>query len=362
MLDNLNAINIKSLWEKTKGKGSVVAVLDSGVDIDHPDLKDCIMGGINLSGYTSESANYDTQYWHGVHVAGIIHSIAPEAKLLIVKVINDKGLGLRLTLVEGLRYIIDWRGENGEKVCAANISMIGKSIYDDEYNLIKEAASKGISIVCGAGNDGDGNAETIEIAYPAAYPESICVASCNNYGKPSGYCDTNNEIDIVAPGEGIYSTTIGGYRTASGTSMATPHVSGVLALINSLEPNLTEQERYEQLIKCTRDLGLDKKAQGYGILDCSKYTLYEGNENNMRGIIVMNTLSDLPGAVRLHNRYHFPIIEMQFAGEDERNAKIKLQVGNTSTLFTPDTMRMAGKDRDETDGKVTEFINAHPTI
>lgn len=360
-MNNLDAIKVQSLWNKTRGNGSVIAVLDTGCS--HPDLKPFIIYGINLSDDPSKAANYKDTQGHGTHVAGIIHSIAPEAKLLIVKIINDRGIGLRLTLVEALRHVIDWRGPDGEKVCAANISMIGKTIYDDERNIIEEAVSKGISICCGAGNDGDGKADTIEIAYPAAYEASISVASCDNYGNPASYCDTNDYIDILAPGQSIYSTWWdGSYRYDSGTSMATPHVSGVLALINSLESDLNEQERFKQLIKCTRDLGLDRKQQGYGMLDCSMYTPYERLEDKMRGIIVMNTLADLPAATRLHNRYHFPMIEMQFAGDDEKNAKIKLQVGNTTVLFTPDTIRLAGSDRDKTDDAVTQFIAAHPAL
>lgn len=361
-MDNLSAINVKSLWRKTKGPGSVVAVLDSGVDINHPDLKGSIIDGINFSGYEGESSNYNDRYEHGTHVAGIIHSIAPESKLLIVKVINDRGIGLRLTILDGLKYAINWRGPVGEQVNIINISMISKGIYDEEYALIKQGVSQGISIVCGAGNDGDGRADTIETAYPAGYEESISVAACDSNGRSLSFSNTNSEIDVIAPGLDIYSTIPGGYAYKSGTSMATPHVSGVLALITSLEPCLTEYERYEQLIKCTRDLCIDKKVQGYGMLDCSKYTPYERNEESMRGIIVMNSLSDLPAAVRLHNRYHFPLIEMQFTGEDERSAKIKLQVGNTTSMFTPDTIRMAGKDRDETDDAVTKFITTHPTI
>lgn len=364
-MNNLDAIKVQSLWEKTKGEGSVVAVLDTGCS--HPDLKPYIIDGINLGGYPADPTYLEDVAGHGTHVAGIIHSIAPETKLLIVKIINDRGIGLRFTLVEALRYVIGWRGPNGEKVCAANVSMIGNTVYDDERLIIEEAKSKGINVCCGAGNDGDGKAETIEVAYPAVYDASISVVACDNYGNPASYCDTNDFVKILAPGEHIYSTWCnGGYRYDSGTSMATPHATGVLALINSLEPDLTALERYEQLIKCTRDLGIDRKLQGYGMLDCSKYTPYTRKEENedmpLRGIIVMNTLADQATATRLHNRYHLPMIEMQFAGEDEKNAKVKLQVGNMDILFTPDTIRMAGVDRDKTDDEVTKFIAAHPTL
>ncbi|MEN7423875.1 S8 family serine peptidase, partial [Bacillus licheniformis] len=134
------------------------------------------------------------------------------------------------------------------------------------------AVKSGVLVVCAAGNEGDGNDRTEEYSYPAAYNEVIAVGSVSLTRESSEFSNANKEIDLVAPGEEILSTLPDHqYGKLTGTSMATPHVSGALALIKSAEEEafkrkLTEPELYAQLIRRTLPLDYSKALIGNGFL------------------------------------------------------------------------------------------------
>jgi major intracellular serine protease len=272
----IEMIQAPKIWEKTKGKGITVAILDTGCDLTHPDLKDQIIGGRNFTNDDNgDPDDYKDYNGHGTHVAGTIAAIqnnngvvgvAPEAKLLIIKVLDKKGSGQYEWIINGINYAIE------QKADIISMSLGGPVDVPEMHEAIQTAVQHNILVVCAAGNEGDGNDSTDEFAYPGSYNEVISVGAVDLNRNSSRFSNSNNEVDLVAPGEKILSTYLNGtYATLSGTSMATPHVSGAMALIkvldnSSFERNLTEPELYAQLIKRTVPLGNSPKLEGNGLI------------------------------------------------------------------------------------------------
>ncbi|MGA3677805.1 S8 family peptidase [Lysinibacillus xylanilyticus] len=262
--DNLDKIRARELWDETdQGSGSVVAVLDSGVQFDHPSLKENIIDGYN---FTDDDESNPTIYkdylGHGTHVSGIIAAVdngrgitgvAPKSKLLLLKVINHQGRGSFENLIKAIIYAVDWIGPNGEKVNIINMSLGSPEPHEELHKAIKYARSKGILLVAAAGNEGDGESETIEISYPGFYKEVIQVGSISEAETPSKFSNTNVNLDFVGPGENILSTHLNSnYVELTGTSMAAPFVAGAAALIikiiNRTESRLIPMYVYDYLL------------------------------------------------------------------------------------------------------------------
>ena len=269
-------IQAPRIWEKVKGKGITVAILDTGCDLTHPDLKEQIAGGRNFT--EDDNGNPDLYHdynGHGTHVAGTIAArqnnngvvgVAPDAKLLIIKVLDKNGTGQYDWIINGLNYAIE------QKADIISISLGGPVDVPELHEAIQKAVRNNILVVCAAGNEGDSNDSTDEFAYPGSYNEVISVGAIDLERNSSRFTNSNNEVDLVAPGEKILSTFLNGkYAILSGTSMATPHVSGAMALIKvlantSFERNLSESELYAQLIKRTVPLGHSPKLEGNGLV------------------------------------------------------------------------------------------------
>lgn len=277
----IEKVEAPCIWEeKEKGEGVVVAVLDTGIDTEHPDLKDRIIGGKNFTDEHGEDDITDRN-GHGTHVSGIICAsqegsgvvgVAPKAKVLVVKVLNGNGSGTYDWIIEGIRYATKWRGNNGEKVRIINMSLGGNVHDPDLHDAIKEATLKEIAVVVASGNEGDGNEETEELSYPSVYNEVIEVAASDQFDALAEFSNNNIEVDVIAPGVEILSTYKGGaYATLSGTSMATPHVSGALCLLINLGEKhfkraLTECEIYAHLVKHLVPLGYRASSEGHGLV------------------------------------------------------------------------------------------------
>lgn len=285
--EGVSLIQAPALWDKSKkGEGVVVAVIDTGCQTDHPELKDRIIGGRNFTtDYKSDPNNFEDNNGHGTHVSGTIAAaengigvigVAPMAKLLILKVLSKDGSGSYKNIINAIKYATDWTGPNGEKVRVISMSLGGSADVPKLHEAIKNAVNHNISVVCASGNEGDNNSSTDEYSYPAAYPESVSVGAVDLNKKMAVFSNSNENVDLVAPGVDILSTYLRGkYAKFSGTSMATPHVAGAVALIiNSSEAefkrNLSEAEIYAQLVKKTTSLGYDKRSEGNGLLDLSK--------------------------------------------------------------------------------------------
>jgi major intracellular serine protease len=276
----VNMVNAPEVWDNTRGEEIVVAILDTGVDTNHPDLQGRIIGGRNFTtDFNGNPNNFFDNQSHGTHVAGTIGAIsndsgvigvAPEVKLLIGKVLDGQGGGSYDSIINGIKWATKWRGKNGERVRIISMSLGGPVHHPLLHKAIQEAVKADIAVVVAAGNEGDNNTTTNEYAYPGMYQEVIEVGAIDKFKQLAVFSNTNDQIDVVAPGVDILSTVPGGWANMSGTSMATPHVSAVIALLISMYENedrkLTEPEIYQLLLDHTVDINIDKRGMGNGLV------------------------------------------------------------------------------------------------
>jgi thermitase len=207
--------------------GVTVAVLDTGIDANHTDLSGKIIADINL---TDSITVYDIN-GHGTHIAGIIaarkddclDNIAPESRLLNVKVADDQG---NVTL-SALRNGIVWAADRGANVINISIEMPNRSV--DLESAVNYAWEKGAIVIAAAGNDGD------ELpVYPAYYDNSIAVTALGRDHKLAPLANIGDWVDVAAPGFNVYSTTpLNSYGYKTGTSSAAAYVSGLAAMLFS---------------------------------------------------------------------------------------------------------------------------------
>lgn len=271
---------VRLAWDHStkRGSGLIIAVVDSGVDLQHPDL----IGQIQPGGwdFVNDDNNPDDDHGHGTHVAGIIAAkannlqgiagIAHNAKVLPVKVLNAANTGNTFNIAAGIVYAVD----RGAKII--NLSLGGPTPSTTTEGAIDYAVGRGVIVVAAAGNDGPGTT-----LYPAAFDNVISVGAHDSTGATASFSSTNSQVDISAAGVDIISTipisgaTVtdpSGYRLLSGTSMAAPHVSGIVGLIVSAGVATTPATVTEALICGARDLnsatlpGRDD-AMGWGVVD-----------------------------------------------------------------------------------------------
>jgi len=274
------------IWAQgEKGSGIVVAVLDTGIDREHPDLKPNIIGGKNFTNEGCED-DYSDNNGHGTHCAGTIAGVenekgvvgvAPEAKLLIGKVLDRNGSGSYRSIIQGIEWATNWKGKNGEKTRIISMSLGGS--YNDKNleKAILEACAKGIIVVVASGNEGDNREETYEFGYPALYNECITVGAIDEQRKIAYFSNNHKQVDVVAGGVDVLSTyPINQYARLSGTSMATPHIAGAIALLIKLGEKkfkrpLTESEIYGMLTKVCCSLGYEASTEGNGLPELTRF-------------------------------------------------------------------------------------------
>ncbi|MGN7760915.1 S8 family peptidase [Paenibacillus sp. 22594] len=301
--EGVKMINAAQMWDQGyKGEGVVIAIIDSGCQIDHPDLKDRIIATRNYVVSEGTAEDVTDINGHGTHVAGIVAAsengkgilgVAPQSKLVILKVFerqldgkgqpivdgfgNDKYGAADEDIIQAIKDCIAWRGPNQEKIRIINMSLGGK---DNTllHDAVKEAVNNDILIICAAGNEGgsdsDGDCGILqnELSYPGAYSEVVEVGAIGLDNILPCFTNTNAQIDLVAPGVAIRSTfNRSDYAVMNGTSMASPHVAGAAALLinfceSQFKRKFTEPEIYAQLIKRTDCRNEDPQLVGNGFL------------------------------------------------------------------------------------------------
>ena len=268
----VDRIDAELAWSTSTGAGVKVAVVDTGIDMDHPDLVANLKGGFNaiaVKGRYKDPNDFDDDHGHGSHCAGIIAAVdndigvvgvAPEAWLYGVKVLAKNGSGQTSDCIEG----IEWCTDNGMDV----ISMSwGSTSYDQALaDTCAAAWAAGAVLVGAAGNSG---VESPDL-YPAGYSSVMAISATDSSDNIASFSNYGSEIELGAPGVYIYSCyKEGGYVTMSGTSMACPHVSGVAALVLAAFPSYTNDQVRQHLWDTAEDIG-DPGWDiyfGYGLVD-----------------------------------------------------------------------------------------------
>jgi len=252
-LDNLN---VPEVWASSPGfsgvtgVGTTIAVIDTGVDLDHPEFIGRIVDGYD---FVDNDTNADDGNGHGTHVAGTIAAnnddgygisgVAPDALIMPIRVLDDDGYGYTSDIIEGLL----WATNNDADV--ANLSLGGSGYSQAMADAVEYATNNQTVVVMAAGNSGGSSPD-----YPAAHALNygIAVGAVDQYRNMASFSNRagNTVMDYVtAPGEYIYSSVPGGYDIFSGTSMATPHVAGVAALLKSYDNTLTAEAIENLLIE-----------------------------------------------------------------------------------------------------------------
>jgi subtilisin family serine protease len=270
----LHVIMAPFAWQKTKGEGIKVAVLDTGVDFNHRDLQQNIRATIDFTGSRYGALDVNG---HGTHVAGIIGAVdnqmgmigvAPNVELYCAKVLSDTGSGSFDNIVKGIR----WAMANNVDIINMSLGTGVKPSTNELHEAIKQAVNQGIVIIAATGN------ENSSVCWPAAYDETIAVSAMNNKFEKAEFSNYGVANEIIAPGVDILSTYKNGtYAKLSGTSMATPIISGATALFISQYKKLyskkpTVQEVHQALLNAVVDLGKDGKDEyfGAGLINLAK--------------------------------------------------------------------------------------------
>lgn len=275
---HLQHLKMPEVW-LNYGTGSAdvqVAVLDTGVDYDHPDLKDRVILGPD---YIDRDNDPKDRHGHGTHVAGIIAAslnnnegvagVAPNVKILAIRVLGEDGSGSLFNIAKGIAYAAN----NGAKVINLSLgSPPGGLIMRSLANFMASyAENKGALIVAAAGNEGG------DIGYPAAASRFLAVGATNETNILASFSNRGPELDVVAPGVNIFSTfptyevssnRLGlskNYASLNGTSMATPVVAAQAALLLSRNPTWKPKQVRERIESTSRDLGMVGRDDIYGL-------------------------------------------------------------------------------------------------
>lgn len=247
-------------WNRTRGAGVRVAVVDTGAVVRHEDLQRKIAGKRDL---VNKDATVEDRSGHGTHVAGTVAARTgnkkgvaggcPRCKLLVAKVLKANGSGEASDIARG----INWSTNKGAKVI--NLSFGGPHV-DAVRKAVDRATDEGVVVVAAVGNYEPDRPRTVD--FPAAYPNVIAVAATTKKDRRASFSKTGEQVDVAAPGVGILSTVPGGYESWGGTSMATPHVSALAGLLASQGRNSGVIR--SRILNTALDLGSEGPDPDYG--------------------------------------------------------------------------------------------------
>lgn len=261
----LTAINAPQGWDTTTGSSAVtIAIVDTGVDLTHTDLASKIVAGYDF--VNNDSVPQDDN-GHGTHVAGIAAAVSNNgagiagvswgARIMPIKVLNASASGSFSNAAAG----IVWATDHGAQII--NLSLGGSADSTILRDAIDYAYQNGVTLIAASGNSGSAS-----ILYPARYPNVIAVGATDAGNLRASFSNFGAELDVVAPGVNIYSTGIGSYFYNSGTSMSTPFVSGLAAILRGIPGSGSPESIAWEIKSSALDLGIPGKDDlyGYGII------------------------------------------------------------------------------------------------
>lgn len=316
----LQQINAEQAWEVTAESPVIIAILDTGIDLNHLDLKNNLVEGINL--IDKEKLPQDGN-GHGTNIAGIVGAVGNNAigisgvvwksRIMPIKVLNDEeGKGNSFLVGQGIKYAVD----NGAGIILLSAGEPNYSPFMAE--AVNYAEANGVVVIAAAGN------ESRKLNYPAAFSNVISVGAVDNRDRYLSYSNYGQQLDVVAPGDRIYTTKLGGdYTINSGTSMAAPQVAGLAALLLQVHPNLSPKEVSDILKFSADDVaeeGWDNKT-GFGRINMNKAlrlplsAIVDGYEpNNTFSASQMFPLEDTFNAQLEQTDADWYMLELPYAG------------------------------------------------
>ena len=243
----LTKIDAPGGWDESHGESVDIAILDTGINSSHPDLSSKIFISVNCTISSSCPTQTTTDPdGHGTHVAGIASAVTNnslgiagvdwDGRLMSVKVLDDSGGGFYSWISNG----IIWAADNGAEVI--NLSLGGSSASSTLESAVNYAWNKGVVVVAAAGNDGRNRR-----LYPAYYTNAIAVGATDANDQKASFSNYGTWVDVAAPGVSILSTYHNSYSSLSGTSMATPFVSGLAGLLISQNPQWSDSQVRNQI-------------------------------------------------------------------------------------------------------------------
>jgi thermitase len=264
---NLPLIDTTQGWQVNRGaKEIIVGVVDTGVDLSHPDLQGHLVSGRNI---VEQNDVPNDDVGHGTHVSGVISALVNNNmgvagmtwynKVMPVKVLDRTGAGSTYSVAQG----IIWATDHGAKVINMSLGNYADSSF--LHDAITYAFNHDVVLIAASGND-----NTAQPGYPAAYPEVFAVAAVDARKHKATFSNYGDYIDVTAPGVSIASTYPNNqYAALSGTSMASPHVTALAALVRSTNPALKNTEVYEIMRQTAQDLGSPGRDPyfGFGLID-----------------------------------------------------------------------------------------------
>lgn len=297
MAASRDAIGLDEAHAFTRGSPEVkVAVVDTGVEMDHRELKGVLLPGYNfveivdgagafIGRYTHADPDPDDEVGHGTHVAGIIAGqgvemplgVAPRIRILPVRALAAMRRGaerIGAGVVDNINVAIKWAVDQGANIISMSLGVRheqggGGGLPHQE--VVDYATQHGVTIVAASGNDG-----RLELYYPGALPEVIAVGAADDQGQVAPFSTYNDRISLIAPGVNIYSSYIGNrYAVASGTSQAAPFVSGAAALLKAFaleRGHVLTDAQLKHVLKTTADkidTNFKHPKAGFGMLNAA---------------------------------------------------------------------------------------------
>ncbi len=247
----LTALGLGPAYARATGRGVKVAVLDTGINLNHPDFRGRFVLGENGNAHTLVlGETVDDGHGHGTHCYGIVggprqstggirYGVAPDAEIFVGKVLDSQGFGGDDQILHG----IDWAVDRGCQIIS--MSLGSRRVQGQPYSQLYEQVASlqpGVLIVAAAGNDSDRPHRTAPVSNPAACPSILAVAAVDRQLQVASFSnqekDRIGQVDVSAPGVSIYSALGNDFALLDGTSMATPYVAGCLALCAELNPGV----------------------------------------------------------------------------------------------------------------------------